>query len=249
MKPLNGLRLILGILRTQAVYRCVQGSELAVVIPVGTGLRRTTACPGDRVPRCRSAQRLLIRSPGSWVAVDDEPRSTFLGQIDRRPGSRPQANRREHRPTKAITRSVVLRDGQVLGERIEIVSSHRWLRTQVLRFMFPSSRDEDGSSSTLSLDPGQVNEFIEPRPGKPRDSAARAYASKKSPPRCSPGATEVVDYTRRLGVTQVVLPSACSARMSAIARLRGVGTPFCRPSSTTPPASQRTSNGLPRSRS
>src|SRR6185436_12257458 len=47
----------------------------------------------------------------------------------------------------------------------------------------------------------------------------------------------------------VFLPSAWSARMSVIARLSGVGTPFCLPSSTTPPESQRTSSGLPRSRS
>src|SRR5262245_38892296 len=131
MKPLNGLRLILGILRAQAVHRGVQSSELAVVITVGAGLRRTTACPGDGVPLCRSAQGLSIRPPRSWVAIYDEPRSTFLGQIDHRPGSRPQADRREHRPTKVITRSVVLRDGQVLGERVEIVSSHRWLGTRV----------------------------------------------------------------------------------------------------------------------
>ena len=44
-------------------------------------------------------------------------------------------------------------------------------------------------------------------------------------------------------------PSACSARMSAIARFSGVGTPLAWPSSTTPPASQRTSSRLPRCRS
>src|SRR5262249_1411151 len=90
MKPLNGLRLILGILRTQAVYRCAQGDKLGVVVPIGTGLRRTTTCPGDGVPRCRPAERLLIRTSRSWVAIDDEPRSTFLGQTDHQPGRSPQ---------------------------------------------------------------------------------------------------------------------------------------------------------------
>src|SRR5262249_51316953 len=104
MKPLNGLRLILGILRTQAVYRCAQGGKLGVVVPIGTGLRRTTTCPGDGVPRCRPTRRLLIRASRTWVAIDDEPRSTFLGQIDHQPGSSPQANRWEHRPAKLITR-------------------------------------------------------------------------------------------------------------------------------------------------
>src|SRR5215472_15358685 len=124
MKPLDGLRLTLGILRTQAVYRCAQGGKLGVVVPIGTALRRTTTCPGDGVPRCRPAGRLLIRASRSWVAIDDEPQSTFFGQIDQQPGSSPQADRREHRPTKVITRSIVLRDGQVLWKRVKVVSSH-----------------------------------------------------------------------------------------------------------------------------
>src|SRR5215470_16652944 len=129
MKPLNRLRLILGSLGTQAVYRCAQGGKLDVVVLIGTGLRRTTACPGDGVPCCRPARRLLIRASRSWVAIDDEPRSTFsrstfFGQIDQQPGSSPQADRREHRPTKVITRSIVFRDGQVLWKRVKVVSSH-----------------------------------------------------------------------------------------------------------------------------
>src|SRR5262245_58447374 len=128
MKPLNGLRLILGILRTQAVYRCAaQGGKVGVVVAIGTGLRRTTTRPRDGVPRCRPARRLLIRASRTWVAIDDEPRSTFLGQIDHQPGSSHQANRREHRPAKVITRSIVFRDAQVLWQRVKIVSSHMWL--------------------------------------------------------------------------------------------------------------------------
>src|SRR5215471_5099141 len=127
MKPLNRLRLILGILRTQAVYRCAHGGKLSVVVAIGTGLRCTATCPGDGVPRCYPARRLFIRASRSWVAIDDEPRSTFFGQIDLQPGSSPQADRREHRPTKVITRSIVFRDRQVLGKRVKIVSSHRWL--------------------------------------------------------------------------------------------------------------------------
>src|SRR5262245_7312888 len=94
MKPLDGLRLILGILRTQAVYRCAHGGKLSVVVAIGTGLRRTATRPGDGVPRCYPARRLLIRASRSWVAIDDEPRSTFFGQIDLQPGSSPQADRR-----------------------------------------------------------------------------------------------------------------------------------------------------------
>src|SRR5215813_4777941 len=104
MKPLGGLRLILGILGTQAVYRCAQGGKLGVVVAIGTGLRRTTTCSGDGIPRCQAPGRLLIGAPRSWVAINDQPRSTFLGQIDHDPGSSPQANRWEHRPTKVITR-------------------------------------------------------------------------------------------------------------------------------------------------
>src|SRR5215470_13999685 len=85
MKPLNGLRLILGILCTQAVYRCAHGGKLSVVVAIGTGLRRTATRPGDGVPRCYPARRLLIRASRSWVAIDDEPRSTFFGQIDLQP--------------------------------------------------------------------------------------------------------------------------------------------------------------------
>src|SRR5215813_3510546 len=124
MKPLNGLRLILGILCTQAVYRCAHGGKLSVVVAIGTGLRRTATRPGDGVPRCYPAGRLLIRASRSWVAIDDEPRSTFFGQIDDQPRSSPQADPWEHRPTKAITRSIVFRDGQVLGKRVKIISSH-----------------------------------------------------------------------------------------------------------------------------
>src|SRR5262247_3136892 len=126
MEPLNGLRLILGILRTQAVYRCAQGGKLGVVVPIGTGLRRTTTCPGDGVPRCQAPGRLLIGAPRSWVAINDQPRSTFLGQIDHQLGSSPQRNRREHQPTKVVTRSIVFRDGQVVWKRVKIVSSHMW---------------------------------------------------------------------------------------------------------------------------
>src|SRR5215475_3972229 len=131
MKPLDGLRLILGILRTQAVYRCAHGGKLSVVVAIGTGLRRTTTCPGDGVPRCYPTRRLLIRASRSWVAIDDEPRSTFFGQIDHHPGSSPQRNRRKHRPTKVVTRSIVFRDGQVLWKRVKIVSSHMWLTSNI----------------------------------------------------------------------------------------------------------------------
>ena len=44
-------------------------------------------------------------------------------------------------------------------------------------------------------------------------------------------------------------PSAWSARMSATARLSGVGTPTFAPSSATPPESHGTSSRLPRSKS
>src|SRR5262245_44692995 len=127
MKPLNGLRLILGILCTQAVYRCAHGGKLSVVVAIGTGLRRATTRPRDGVPRCYPGRRLLCRASRAWVALDDAPRSTFFGQIALQPGSTPQADRREQRPTKVITRSIVFRDRQVLGKRVKIVSSHRWL--------------------------------------------------------------------------------------------------------------------------
>src|SRR5262245_17166416 len=126
MKPLNGLGLIRRILGTQAVYRCAKGGKLAVMVAIGTGLRRTPSRPGNSVPCRHSAGRVLIRASRSWVAIDDQPRSAFLGQIDDRPGGGDQANRRERRSTKVITRAVVFGGGQIAGKGVEIVSPHVW---------------------------------------------------------------------------------------------------------------------------
>src|SRR4029434_4001944 len=123
MESMNCLRLILGILCTQAVYRRAQSSKLGVVVAIGTGLWRTPTGPGNGVPGCHPARRFLTRTSRSRVAIDDEPRSTFFGQIDYQTGRSLQTNRWDHRATKVITRAIVFRDGQVLGERVKIISS------------------------------------------------------------------------------------------------------------------------------
>src|SRR4029453_674263 len=132
MEPMNGLRLILGILRTQAIYRRAQSGKLGVVVAIGTGLWRTSTGPGNSVPGCHPAGRFLTRTSRSRVAIDDEPRSTFFGQIDYQTGSSLQANRWDHQASKVITRAIVFRNGQVLGKRVKIIISHSGYREKGL---------------------------------------------------------------------------------------------------------------------
>ena len=65
MKPLNGLRLILGMLRAQAIHRRAQRGKLGVVVAIGTGLWRTSTGPGNGVPRGDPAGRLRSGRPVS----------------------------------------------------------------------------------------------------------------------------------------------------------------------------------------
>ena len=103
------------------------------MVAIGAGLGRATTRAGDGIPRCGSARRLLIRSSRSWVTIDNQPRLTFFGQIDCRSRSGPQANRRERRATKVVTRPIVFRDGQVVRKRVEIVRSHIRLTSRLSR--------------------------------------------------------------------------------------------------------------------
>ena len=82
-------------------------------------LGRAPSRARDRVP---AGRQFLVGTPGPGVAEEDRP-SFERVEPDRLSRSRLQRDRRNDRIEEVIGGAVVLRDGQVVGERVDVVRS------------------------------------------------------------------------------------------------------------------------------
>src|SRR5712692_157689 len=121
-QPPGHLALVLRRLRRQPVHGGAEPREFHVHVPEPAALWRAAPRSRDRVPPRR---QVLVRLSRARIGVhDDAVLLRFLREHHLAPARRGQRDRRDHRVRQMPRRTIILRDGQILRQRVEIVGAH-----------------------------------------------------------------------------------------------------------------------------